>query len=173
MKKPTFVLDKNGNAASITTTNGEGCGRIISKYGIMMNNMLGEVDLNPYGFHNWNIKRRLPTMISPMIVTQDGQTKYVLGSGGSNRIRSANVQVILNLLLENMNLVEAVSAPRLHLENRVLFSEPNARLPESSMIKDLTLNEFDNKNLFFGGVNAVSGSEAVGDGRRGGSGIIC
>ena len=57
------VIDKNNNIASITTTNGEGCGYFISEYGIMMNNMLGEQDLNPYGFHKWETIRRLPTMI--------------------------------------------------------------------------------------------------------------
>ncbi len=166
------VLDRDGNAASITTTNGEGCGRIIPKYGIMMNNMLGEVDLNPYGFHNWNTKRRLPTMMSPMIAIKDNETKFVLGSGGSNRIRSANTQVILNLLCHKMNLKDAIDLPRFHLENTTLYSEPNILIPDNRLKKKLTINQFDEKNLFFGGVNAVSDSEAVGDSRRGGSGII-
>ena len=166
------VLDRDGNAASITTTNGEGCGRIIPKYGIMMNNMLGEVDLNPYGFHNWNTKRRLPTMMSPMIAIKDNKTKFVLGSGGSNRIRSANTQVILNLLCHKMNLKDAIDLPRFHLENTTLYSEPNILIPDNRLRKKLTINQFDEKNLFFGGVNAVSDSEAIGDSRRGGSGII-
>ena len=36
--------------------------------GIMLNNMLGEQDLNPQGFHKWNNSMRLPTMISPTII---------------------------------------------------------------------------------------------------------
>ena len=103
------ILDNNGSAVSITTTNGEGCGSIIPEYGIMMNNMLGEHDLNPFGFHKWNKKRRLPTMMSPTIITQNSTAKYILGSGGSNRIRSANIQVILNLLFKNMNLSEEIN----------------------------------------------------------------
>jgi len=163
------IIDKNGNAASITTTNGEGCGSIIPEYGIMMNNMLGEVDLNPFGFHKWGVKRRLPTMISPIIITQDSTPKFVLGSGGSNRIRSANIQVILNLLTKNLNLKNSIEAPRLHLEGNTLFYEPGIIIPK---IKNLKLTSFDNKNLFFGGVNGVSITEAVGDQRRGGYGII-
>ena len=163
------IIDKNGNAASITTTNGEGCGSIIPEYGIMMNNMLGEVDLNPFGFHKWGIKRRLPTMISPIIITQKSIPKFVLGSGGSNRIRSANIQVILNLLTKNLDLKKSIDAPRLHLEGDTLFYEPGIEIPK---IKNLKLISFDNKNLFFGGVNAVSNTEAVGDKRRGGCGII-
>ena len=69
----------------------------------MMNNMLGEDDLNPFGFHKWKIKRRLPTKLSPIIITKNSKPEFVLGSGGSNRIRSANIQVILNLLINKMN----------------------------------------------------------------------
>ena len=165
-------MDKDGNAASITTTNGEGCGSIIPEYGVMMNNMLGEKDLNPFGFHNWQKKRRLPTMISPIIITKNSKPEFVLGSGGSNRIRSANIQVILNLLIKNMTLEDAISAPRIHLEGDTLFYEPGIKCPEKNKIKNIKLNSFNKKNLFFGGVNAVSLNEAVGDKRRGGSGII-
>ena len=77
------IIDSEGNAASITTTNGEGCGSIIPEYGIMMNNLLGEVDLNPFGFHKWGTKRRLPTMMSPIIITKNSKNSccnLVLGS---------------------------------------------------------------------------------------------
>ena len=60
-----------------------------------MNNMLGEEDLNPLGFHKWRHAMRLPTMISPSIIMKDNKPSLLIGSGGSNRIRSAIVQVIL------------------------------------------------------------------------------
>tara|TARA_Y100000590_G_scaffold417009_1_gene516301 strand:- start:7200 stop:8711 length:1512 start_codon:yes stop_codon:yes gene_type:complete len=165
------ILDNNGNAVSMTTTNGEGCGAIIPEYGIMMNNMLGEYDLNPFGFHKWGTKRRLPTMMSPTIITKDSKPQYILGSGGSNRIRSANIQVILNLLLNKMSLSNAVDAPRIHLEGNTLFHEPGINIP-CDKLKNIIINSFNDKNLFFGGVNAVSPNSAVGDSRRGGHGII-
>ena len=166
------ILDKKGNAASITTTNGEGCGYVIPEYGIMMNNMLGEEDLNPFGFHKWNIKRRLPTMISPTIISKNNIPEYVLGSGGSNRIRSANVQVILNLIEKNMNLNDAIENPRIHLEGKELYCEPGIKIESKEIINQLSLKLFKQKNVFFGGVNAVSRTEAIGDSRRGGCGII-
>ena len=166
------ILDFDGNAVSMTTTNGEGCGSIIPEYGIMMNNMLGEDDLNPFGFHKWNKKRRLPTMMSPTIITKDLKPKYILGSGGSNRIRSATVQVILNLLVKNMSVSDAINSPRIHLEGNTLFHEPGIIVP-NNQLKDVIINSFNNKNLFFGGVNAVSEANAIGDERRGGHGIIC
>ncbi|RTZ96921.1 MAG: gamma-glutamyltransferase, partial [Candidatus Neomarinimicrobiota bacterium] len=82
------IIDSQGSAASVTTTNGEGCGYIIPGTGIMINNMLGEEDLNPDGFHNWETTKRMETMMSPTIVIGDFGPELVLGSGGSNRIRS-------------------------------------------------------------------------------------
>jgi len=55
------------------------------------------------------------------------------------------------------------------LEGNTLFYESGIIIPE---IKYLNLNSFDKINLFFGGVNGVSLSEAIGDKRRGGHGII-
>ena len=78
------ILDKQGNAASVTTTNGEGCGYVIPEMGIMLNNMLGEEDLNPMGFHLWNRQQRLPTMMAPTVVIGEKGVELVLGSGGSN-----------------------------------------------------------------------------------------
>jgi len=166
------VLDKDGNAASVTTTNGEGCGYVIPEFGVMMNNMLGEQDLNPFGFHNWNKPRRLPTMISPLIICENNKPKYIMGSGGSNRIRSANIQVIFNLLYKNYSLEKSIDEPRIHLEGSTLFFEPGVNLPDESCLKGIKLNSFNDKNVFFGGVNAVSEDEAIGDKRRGGYGIV-
>ena len=166
------ILDKDGNAASVTTTNGEGCGYIIPEFGVMMNNMLGEQDLNPFGFHNWSKARRLPTMISPIIICKNNKPKYIFGSGGSNRIRSANIQVIFNLLYKNYSLKQSIDESRIHLEGNTLFFEPYVNLPEEKYLEGLILNSFNNKNVFFGGVNAVSKDEAIGDKRRGGYGVI-
>ena len=164
------VMDKDSNIASITTTNGEGCGYFVPEYGIMMNNMLGEQDLNPYGYHKWKTIRRLPTMICPTIILKDDKPLYVLGSGGSNRIRSAITQVILNLIIKNMPLEEAINAPRIHLEGNDLFLEPGINL--DNKYKHLNVNPFKEKSLFFGGVNCVSPNEAIGDFRRGGIGLV-
>ena len=164
------IIDKHGNAASVTTTNGEGCGYIIPELGMMLNNMLGEEDLNPMGFHQWAHQRRLPTMISPTIVMGEKGVELVLGSGGSNRLRSAISQVILNLFAKKMDLEAAVHTSRIHLEGNVLHYEPGTILERS--MDDIRLHPWDENNLFFGGVNAVSPSEAISDPRRGGTGMI-
>ena len=163
------VIDKDLNAASVTTTNGEGCGYILPGTGIMLNNMLGEEDLNPQGFHNWTHSRRLPTMISPSIITQDGKPMMIIGSGGSNRIRSAMVQVLINYIYKQLTLQESIEDSRIHLEGDELYYEPGIDISENDFLGHLSLHPFEEKNLFFGGVNAVTLSDGFSDPRRGGT----
>ncbi len=168
------IIDKAGNAASVTTTNGEGCGYLIPELGVMLNNMLGEEDLNPSGFHNFSKQERLPTMISPTVVVGNDGPELVLGSGGSNRIRSAILQVMLNFFIKGMNLEGAIKSSRIHLEGNVLHCEPEIRMPSRKKLPDnIQIHQWSAQNLFFGGVNAVSKYEAIGDPRRGGTGVIC
>ncbi|MDP6500316.1 MAG: gamma-glutamyltransferase [Candidatus Marinimicrobia bacterium] len=167
------IIDKAGNAASVTTTNGEGCGYLIPELGIMLNNMLGEEDLNPSGFHHFKRQQRLPTMMSPTVIMGSNGPELVIGSGGSNRIRSAIIQVILNLK-KGMNLESAINASRIHLEGNILHCEPDISFPEKCELpEDIHIHQWDEQNLFFGGVNAATRDEAVGDPRRGGTGVIC
>ena len=173
------TIDREGNAASVTTSNGEGSAYVIPGTGIMLNNMLGEADLNPSGFHNWFCDRRISSMMSPTIVLKEGKPIIVLGSGGSNRIRTAIVQVISNLLDFKLPITSAVSSPRVHWENHTFNLEPplepealmNLIVPESTQVV-----RWKEQNMFFGGVHAVakgvSGEiEGAGDPRREGVAI--
>ena len=167
------ILDRDGNAASITTTNGESCGHVLPRTGIILNNMLGEQDLNPLGFHKWNKTKRMPTLISPsLLIDKAGKVDLVIGSAGSNRIRSAIIQVISNYSLKKISLKDSIYHPRLHLEEDCLHIEPGITI-DNKLISSVKTNLFSDINLFFGGVNAVTNTEAVADPRRGGVGIVC
>ncbi|VXD17385.1 gamma-glutamyltransferase [Planktothrix paucivesiculata] len=152
------VLDQEGNAASVTTSNGEGSGYMIPGTGIMVNNMLGEEDLNPLGFHLWPENVRISSMMSPTLVLNQGKPEFVMGSGGSNRIRTAILQVLLNLIDFNFSVEDAVSNPRFHWENHRLDIEPGF---DTEIINSLDLSEQDiirlwpEKNMFFGGVHTL------------------
>ena len=71
-----------------------------------------------------------------------------------------------------MPLDIAINEPRLHLEGNELYFEEGIKIPKSKKIEHLKLNPFENKHLFFGGVNAVGLDNAVGDQRRGGIGEV-
>jgi len=164
------ILDTEGNAASVTTTNGEGCGYILPGLGFMLNNMLGEEDLNPHGFHLHKPGDRLPSMVAPTIVTKDGIPAMVTGSAGSNRIRSAIVQVITNVLCAGMEIKEAVVTPRIHVEGETLQVEPGVDEVQLEKLKDFfDIHQWNEINLYFGGANSVTPYGGAGDPRRGGS----
>ncbi len=170
------VLDAAGNAASLTTSNGEGSGYAIPGTGIMANNMLGEADLNPLGFHQWPCQQRLSSMMSPTLILQDGRAELVLGSGGSNRIRTAIVQVLSNLLDYQHSLAEAVDRPRVHWEAGAFSLEPPhpGELALERLPPGTTIQHWQQVNMFFGGVHAVGRNlagefQGAGDCRRGGA----
>lgn len=173
------VADRRGNLAAISLSNGEGCGRLWPGTGIHLNNMLGEEDLNPRGFHRWPPGVRMGSMMAPTAATLPDGRRIALGSGGSNRLRSAILQVLLNLADFHMTLAEAVAAPRLHVERAGADLEPGyapaALEALAGEVERLTV--WEGPNLFFGGVHAVERSpdgrlQAVGDARRGGVGRV-
>jgi gamma-glutamyltranspeptidase/glutathione hydrolase len=164
------VIDAEGRACSTTSTNGEGSGVVVPGTGIHLNNVMGEEDLNPLGFHRHPPRRRMPSMMAPSIVMRDGEVELVLGSAGSNRIRSAILQTVVGVVDHGMGAAEAVEAPRLHLEDGVIFAEPGIDLQE--LEEQAQIVRFGSPNLFFGGVQAALRSDGLlsgaGDPRRGG-----
>jgi gamma-glutamyltranspeptidase/glutathione hydrolase len=165
------VLDAEGRACSATCTNGEGSGVVVPGTGLHLNNVMGEEDLNPFGFHRHPPGRRMPSMMAPSIVMREGEVELVLGSAGSNRIRSALLQTIVGAVDHDLDAREAVDAPRVHFESGVIYAEPGVALDELEQ-RGAQVVRFSGLNLFFGGVQAVRrrGTEltGAGDPRRGG-----
>lgn len=179
------IVDADANAIAITVSNGEGNGRLVDGCGFMINNMLGEEDVNPGGFHAWTPGERLSSMMAPSVGRWRDGGALALGSGGSNRIRTAILQVLANIALRRLHLPHAVSAPRLHVERGFLDFE--------DLLVDELFEEADRRtlveafgdhrgwakpSLYFGGVHAAAlttrgGLEAAGDHRREGVGRIC
>jgi gamma-glutamyltranspeptidase / glutathione hydrolase len=172
------IIDKQGNIASLTTSNGEGCGHFIPGTGIMLNNMLGEEDINPQGFHHWPVNQRMTSMMAPGIVFLPDNRRIALGSGGSNRLRTAILQVLLNLIDFAMPLDQAVTRPRIHHEAGHLNVEGGFDPAELKLLLQHFPDHkvWEEANLFFGGTHTVStgkeGYASIGDPRRGGHSII-
>lgn len=172
------VLDAAGNAATVTFSFGEGNGHLIGDTGVMMNNLMGEEDLFPGGFHSWPAGQRLSTMMAPTIAVSPEGDLIAMGSGGANRIRTAMTQVISYLLDRRDAVGHAVKAPRVHYEAGVLNVETYEMPPgtDDSWLDTLGASmvvRFDEPNLFFGGVHLVRRTpqgelQGAGDPRRGG-----
>jgi gamma-glutamyltranspeptidase/glutathione hydrolase len=171
------VIDADGLCASVTCSNGTGSGIVVPGTGVHVNNMLGEQDLNPLGFHQHPPGRRMPSMMSPTVVLRDGELEAGLGSGGSNRIRSAILQTIVRLVSDGYEVGDAVEAPRVHFEAGAVEAEPGV---DEGALEELAAQGYEvvrwpDRNVFFGGVHAVARDPATGelagggDPRRGGA----
>lgn len=171
------VIDGTGGGAAITLSNGAGSGLIVPGTGLMPNNMLGEEDLNPGDWHEWPPDTRLSSMMAPTAIEWPDGGLVMLGSGGSNRIRTAITQVAARLIDQNERLENAVAAPRVHVEGADPKVDFEDRLPEGGRVALLAAypeaQAWSADSMFFGGVHAVKrdakgGFEAAGDARRAG-----
>jgi gamma-glutamyltranspeptidase/glutathione hydrolase len=170
------VIDGDGLAVGLTTTAGESAGFVLPGTGMIPNNILGEEDLHPAGFHCLPAGQRINTMMMPTIVLHKGKIRLVVGSGGSIRIRSAVLQTLSNLVDFRMKLVDAVNSARVHLENGVLQCEHGVDPQSLDQLESwgYRINRWDRRSIYFGGAHSVSRTSsgrlvAAGDNRRGGS----
>lgn len=168
------VMDESGLAAAASSTLGSGSG--VFRGGAQLNNMLGEGDVIGPGPHVPG--DRLASMLAPTLVLEDGEPRLVLGSAGSVRLAGAIAQVAWDVVGRRMSLGQAIDAPRMHVDGATVHLEggwPDAGAEE--LEADWDVVRWSGRNLFFGGVQAVSRSRdgtfaAAGDPRRGGFGVV-
>jgi gamma-glutamyltranspeptidase len=152
------ALDEFGNCISLTTSPGFLSGFVVPDTGIVLNNMMGEPDLNPMGFHRYEKGQRVISMMSPTIIASGGKPILATGSGGGNRLRTAIFQVLFRYLLKDFNLIDAVNAPRIVFMNKTLHLEPiiSAETVHQLENRGYSINKFEGLNTYFGGTHSVS-----------------
>ena len=139
------IADKWGNAVSVTYTLNDWFGAKVTaaKTGVLLNNEMDDFTSkigvpNMYGLVQGEAnaiapgKRPLSSM-SPTIVTKDGKPVMVVGTPGGSRIITAVLQTMLNAIDFDMNVQEAVDAPRFHQQwlPDVTNVEPYAFSPDT------------------------------------------
>ena len=145
------VIDKEGNAVSVTTTInlGYGGGILVEGAGFFLNNEMDDFSAKPGVPNAFGLvgnaanaiqpgKRPLSSM-TPTIVLKNKEPFLILGSPGGSRIITAVLQTILNVTVHNMNIQKAVSAPRVHSQwlPDVIMAESHSIIKdvETSLIK--------------------------------------
>ncbi|NQY54231.1 MAG: gamma-glutamyltransferase [Campylobacteraceae bacterium] len=120
------IADKFGNVVSNTYTINfsYGSGIIVNKAGFLLNNEMDDFSAKPgvanaYGLiggesNKIEPNKRMLSSMSPTIVKKDGKNFLVTGSPGGSRIITTTLQVISNVIDHNLNILAAVSAPRMH-----------------------------------------------------------
>ena len=120
------IIDKYGNAVSVTTTINlaYGSGIVVDGAGFFLNNEMDDFSSKPGVPNSFGLvgneansiepgKRPLSSM-TPTIVLKNKKPFLILGSPGGSRIITSVLQALLNITIHNMSLKEAVSLPRVH-----------------------------------------------------------
>ena len=159
------VIDKNGNAVSVTTTInlGYGGGFLVEGAGFFLNNEMDDFSIKPWTPNAFGLvgseanaiqpgKRPLSSM-TPTIVLKDDKPFIILGSPGGSRIITTVLQTILNVTVHNMDIQEAVSAPRVHAQwlPDVIMAEPFSIIKDVQKLLELKGHEIYPYELYSGG----------------------
>jgi gamma-glutamyltranspeptidase/glutathione hydrolase len=169
------VIDADGMMASLSSTNGSASGVMLPGTGFLLNNMMGEHDLNPAGFGTMPSGMRMTSMMAPTIVLDGAVPQIALGSAGSNRLRTAILQTLVGIVDDGLSVAAAVERPRIHPEAGGIDIEGGVSdaVAVSCVPAGRRSRRWDGRNLFFGGVSAVgvrgTRLEGAGDPRRGGA----
>lgn len=120
----------------------------------------------------------MASMMAPTLLLAGDGAMMALGSGGSNRIRSAVFQVTVRMAAGEA-LEQAISAPRFHAEHGHLDMESGMDAAIVDNLKALFPDHriWQQQNMFFGGVHSAGRKAngqffASGDPRRAGAGYI-
>ena len=120
------IIDKYGNAVSVTTTlnNSYGSKVYVEDGGFFLNNEMDDFSSKPghpnfYGLigseaNSIQPKKRMLSSMTPTIVLKDNKPSLIVGTPGGATIITSVFQTILNVYEFNMNVQDAVNAPRFH-----------------------------------------------------------
>jgi gamma-glutamyltranspeptidase/glutathione hydrolase len=170
------AVDSAGNACAITMSSGYGAGMTIPGTGILLNNTLGELELNRRGLHSAHPGTRLASNMAPTTARADDGRALAIGSPGADRITTALMLVLGQAFLRGADLKEAIADPRLHLRLlddggcRVEY-ERDPGIAAAVAASGLQGHEYPEPHMYFGGVGAAyhfpsGGLQAAGDVRR-------
>ena len=152
------IVDKDGNAASVTTTlnNSYGSLVVVGGAGFLLNDEMDDFSVKPgvpnlYGLVGGKANaiapnKRMLSSMTPSILEKDGKLYMIVGTPGGSTIITSVFQAILNVIDFGMTMQEAVAAPRFHhqwLPDQVDY-EPNAikeNVRELLRIKGYNLKE--------------------------------
>jgi gamma-glutamyltranspeptidase/glutathione hydrolase len=174
------VIDKDGNAVSLTQTLGTFFGSGLTVHGILLNTSMSNFSTTA-AMNSIQPKKRPRSSIAPTILLKDSKPVLVIGSPGAARIIATVTQVICNIIDYGMDAGTANTAPRffcqkfdnyLYLESR--FSP---EVQQAIQRKGHPIRVMGDYDLFFGGVQLIMVDPVTGefqssaDPRRGGAAI--
>jgi gamma-glutamyltranspeptidase / glutathione hydrolase len=170
------AVDSDGTACAITASSGYGSGATVPGTGMMLNNCLGEPELNRLGLHALAPGTRLASNMAPSVGRTTSGDVLAIGSPGADRITTALMQVLSRMCLYGIPVQEAIEAPRVHVrflddDSTRVDHEDDPDVVAAIAAGSLASYSHGPQSMFFGGVGvarrAPDGAlEAAGDPRR-------
>ena len=117
------VVDRNGDAVSLTHTLGSSSGVITPGLGFTYNNYMNCFDPRPGRANSLAPGKTRITMITPAFAFQGPRLRYAIGAPGGTRIVGGVLQTLLNLIDHGMEPEAAVSAPRVDFQGETVAAE--------------------------------------------------
>ena len=173
------AVDSEGNACTITMSSGYSAGLVVPGTGILLNNALGEVELNRLGVHALPPGTRLASNMAPTTARSEPGRVLAIGSPGADRITTALMLVLGQGCLHDRDLASAIASPRVHVRlvgdadapGFVVEHEADDEVRAAVARSGLPSHEYPEPHMYFGGVGAAAVSpsgelQAAGDARR-------
>lgn len=158
------VVDSDGNACAITTSAGYSSGVTVPGTGLVLNNCLGEPELNRLGLHALRPGTRLASNMAPVTARSADGVTLAIGSPGADRITTALAQVVGRHCLRGEDLQASIDAARLHVELAAagvrVHYEPDDAVSAAVAASGVTGIEHGALDMYFGGVGAAYGTTA-------------
>lgn len=162
------VVDKDGNAVSITTTINGWYGNfvVVAGSGFFLNNEMDDFSSKPGVPNMFGVlggeankiepNKRMLSAMTPTIVEKDGKLFMVVGTPGGSTIITSVFQTILNVVEHGMGMQEAVNAGRVHSQwyPDVIAPEYKA-ITEKDSLKLVSMGHTFNSRRAIGRVDAI------------------
>jgi len=186
------VVDKDGTVVTNTYTLNDlyGSAVTVKGAGFLLNDEMDDFAAQPGKANMFGLiqgeknsvqpgKRPLSSMTPTIVLKKDGTPWFALGARGGPRIISAVIQTVINVIDHDMDIQQAIDAPRIHHQwfpDEILF-EPYGMSPDTQNILTGYGHKFasrpgyvaqatgimiDNKGTRLGAVDSRGDGEAVG-----------
>lgn len=162
------IVDKDGNAVSITTTlnNSYGSQVVVQNAGFLLNDEMDDFSIKPgvpnlYGLLGGKANaiepgKRMLSAMSPTILTKDNKLFMVVGTPGGSTIITSVFQTILNVIEFNKTMQQAVDAPRFHHQWL-----PDEVFVEENAIPDAVRTRLEQKEYKFTSRSSIGRVDAI------------
>lgn len=161
------ILDKFGNAVSVTTTlNGlYGSKTVVSGAGFFLNNEMDDFSVKPgvpnmYGAVGGEANKiqpgkRMLSSMTPTVVLKDGKVKMVVGTPGGTTIPTSVFQAVVDVIDFKQNANFSVNAPKFHHQWLPEVVKVENKFPET------TIKALEKKNYKFEKVSQIGRTEVI------------